>query len=83
MYGDELFDIPTEDLLYSTYGYLLLFNALVLLIGGYMLVGCIAYPYSNFALQKQLKRQTNERFSAEFIKCTERITRLIQDMAES
>ena len=76
-FGDNLFGIPTEDTIYSSYMYLLLFNGLVLFIGGYTLVGCIAYPYSNYTLQKQLKRQTNERFSVEFIKCTERITRLI------
>ena len=49
-YGDDLLDIPTKDLIYSTYMYVLLFNGLVLFIGGYALVGCIAYPYSNYAL---------------------------------
>lgn len=49
-YADDLLQIPTKDLIYSTYMYLLLFNGLVLFIGGYTLVGCIAYPYSNNAL---------------------------------
>ena len=55
-YGPEITDISEDETYYSLYTYLLLFNFLVLFIGGYALVGCIAYPYSNYALQKQLKR---------------------------
>ena len=76
-YGDEVMGVPAKDTLYSTYMYILLINGLAIFIGGYTIVGCIAYPYSNYTLQMQLKRQTNERFSVEFIKCTERVTRLI------
>ena len=69
--------------MYSTYIYILLFNGLVLGIGGYSIVGCVAYPYSKQFLQASLKRTTNERFSAEFIKCTDRVVRLVSNMAET
>ena len=49
-YGYEVVDIPQDDSYYTLYMYLLLFNGLILFIGGYALVGCIAYPYSNYAL---------------------------------
>ena len=76
-------NMSQDQLIYATYLYVLLFNGLILFIGGYALVGCIAYPYSNSVLQTQLNLQTNERFSTEFIKCTERIFHLIKDMTET
>ena len=79
----EYIDVDQNDVLYSTYLYVLLFNGLVLGIGGYSIVGCVAYPYSKQFLQADLKRTTNERFSTEFIKCTDRIVRLISNMAET
>ena len=44
-------EIPQDQLIYATYLYVLLFNGIILFVGGYALVGCIAYPYSNSILQ--------------------------------
>ena len=59
------------------------FNVLVVLIFGYILVGCIAYPYSNRIFSRSFRRQTNSRFGEEFIRCCLRIQRLINDMSET
>jgi hypothetical protein len=47
---------------YSSYGwvtYLLVFNGLLLLLGGKALVSIIAYPYSNWIFRRSLSRTTN------------------------
>ena len=68
-----------------TYGaimYYLVFNTLFLIGIGYCLVGCVTYPFSNNYFSKSHKRTTNQRFGAEFIKCTERVSRVVQDMID-
>ena len=62
--------------------YWLAFNVLFVLGVGYIVVGCIAYPYSNTLFSKTYKRSTNERFGVEFIRCCYRVQRLINDMME-
>ena len=68
---------------YAAIMYYLVFNTLFLITVGYCLVGCITYPYSNNYFNKSHMRQTNKRFGSEFIKCTERVSRVIQDMIET
>ena len=63
--------------------YVLVFNTLLFISLGYCAVGCVAYPYSNSIFNKTHFRQSNEKFGFEFIKCTERIVRIIEDMIET
>jgi hypothetical protein len=67
---------------YAAIMYYLVFNTLMLIGLGYCIVGYVTYPYSNSYFNKNHKRQTNQRFGSEFIKCTERICRVVQDMSE-
>lgn len=62
--------------------YYLVFNTLMLIGVGYCIVGIVTYPYSNDIFSKNHKRQTNQRFGSEFIKCTERVCCVIQDMID-
>jgi len=71
------------DISYAAIMYYLVFNTLILVGLGYCAVGCVTYPYSNSFFNKTHKRQTNQRFGNEFIKCTERLCRVIQDMSET
>lgn len=63
--------------------YYFVVNTLFLIGIGYCIVGCITYPYSFKVLSKSHMRMTNKRFGTEFIKCTERVSRVIQDMIET
>lgn len=63
--------------------YIFVFNTLFLIGIGYCVVGCVAYPYSNSYFNNSQKKQTNQRFGLEFIKCTERVCRVLQDMLET
>ena len=62
--------------------YYLLFNTLVLIFIGYCFVGCVTYPYSNSLFNKANMRQTNKRFGTEFIKCSEKVLNVVEDMIE-
>ena len=62
---------------YAAAMYYLVLNTLALIGVGYCIVGCVTYPYSNTFFNKSHKRQTNQRFGSEFIKCTERVCRVI------
>lgn len=62
---------------YSALMYILVLNTLMLIGIGYCLTGCISYPYSNKYFRDSHFRNSNEKFSAEFIKCTERCVRIV------
>lgn len=63
--------------------YYLVINTLVIIGIGYCIVGCVSYPFSSSFFNKSRIRSGNEKFGHEFIKCTERIVRIIQDMIET
>jgi len=73
----------TADISYAAIMYYLVFNTLVIVAVGYCGVSSASYPYSCSFFVKAHKRQTNKRFGAEFMRCTERMCRVVQDMSES
>ena len=81
--GPEFKWFSKADISYAAIMYYLVLNTLLLIGVGYCVVGCVTYPYSNGYFSKTHRRQTNQRFGVEFIKCCERISRLISDMSEN
>jgi len=81
--GPELKWFTTAEITYAAAMYYLVFNTLFVIGICYCLVGCVAYPYSTKLFSKNHMRQTNKRFGSEFIKCTERVSRVVQDMIET
>lgn len=81
--GPELEWFDTTEISYAAIMYYLVFNTLCIIGVGYCLVGCIAYPYSSSYCIKGHFRQSNDKFGAEFIKCTERIVKIVSDMIET
>ena len=71
------------DISYAAIMYYLVFNTLFLIGIGYCIVGSVTYPYSNGSFSNNHRRTTNQRFGSEFVKCTERICRVLQDMIET
>lgn len=81
--GPEYKWFTTAEISYASAMYYLVFNTLFIVGICYCLVGCVTYPYSNKQFSKSHMRQTNKRFGSEFIKCTERVSRVVQDMIET
>ena len=81
--GPEQNWFSKAEISYAAIMYILVLNTLVLIGIGYCVAGCLTYPYSNIFFNGSHQRQTNERFGNEFIKCTERICRVIQDMIDT
>ena len=78
--GPEIGWYSKTEISYAAIMYYLVFNTFLLIGVSYFVVGCVSYPYSNHFFSASHKRQTNQRFGSEFIKCTERVCRVIQDM---
>ena len=76
-FGPDLGWFTKTEITYAAIMYYIVFNTLVLLIIGYCIVGTVAYPYSNCFFNTSHARQTNQRFGSEFIKCTERVCRVV------
>ena len=81
--GPEFDWFSRADITYAAIMYYLVFNTLMIIGIGYFIVGCVSYPYSLNYFSKGHFRQSNEKFGQEFIKCTERVVRIIQDMIET
>ena len=81
--GPDLNLYTKSEITYSSIMYIVVFNTLMIIGVGYAVVGCVSYPYSNDFFNKTHFRQSNEKFGSEFIKCTERVVRIIQDMIET
>lgn len=79
--NDRLFPNFTMPI-YGLVMYALVFNGLVIALGGKYLISTITYPYSNRWFSSHLKRSTNIRFGREFLKCIERISYLVEDWSE-
>ena len=75
--GPEFKWYSKADISYAAIMYYLVFNTLFLIGIGYCIVGSVTYPYSNSGFSNSHRRQTNQRFGQEFIKCTERICRVV------
>ena len=60
--------------------YIPLGASFLLFLIGQFLAGIVAYPYSSSFFNKSYQRQSNFRIGIEFVKCVERMTRLIVDM---
>ena len=79
---DEEFLPQTDEKWYKAlyYIYVPLFGVFMLFIIGQSLSGIISYPYSSKIFTKSFRKQSTQRIAHEFIKCVERISRLIVDM---
>ena len=75
--GPELNLFTKAEITYASFMYILVFNTAMIIGVGYMIVGCVAYPYSNGFFNKTHFQSSNEKFGSEFIKCTERVVRII------
>ena len=68
---------------YAAIMYYLVFNTVLIIGVGYCIVGCFSYPYSFKIFNNSHFQQCNERFGSEFIKCTERVVKTVEDMYET
>ena len=68
---------------YAAIMYYLVFNTVLIIGVGYCIVGCLHYPYSFKIFNNSHFQQCNERFGSEFIKCTERVVKTVEDMYET
>ena len=62
--------------------YLLLFNALMILIVGRNVVSVIAYPYSFSFFRRGLARTTNHKIALDFKRCISRLVEIIEQLTE-
>ena len=80
--GPELSWFTKGEISYAAVMYYVVFNTLLIVGLGYCIVGCVAYPFSASFFRNSHKRSTNQRFGTEFVKCTERVSRVLQDMIQ-
>ena len=83
IYGPRIEAFSGFEFRYGIGLYVIIFNVLFVLIFGYIIVGYIAYPYSNVFFSNTFRKQSNLRFGEEFIRCSFRLAKVIEDMAET
>ena len=81
--GPSLSWFTKGDISYAAIMYYLVFNTLLLIGLGYCIVGRVSYPYSASIFRNDHKRSTSQRFGAEYVKCSMRLARVIEDMLET
>jgi hypothetical protein len=62
--------------------YLLVFNALMILIVGRNVVSIIAYPYSFSFFRRGLARTTNHKIALDFKRCVSRLVEIVEQLAD-
>lgn len=59
--------------------YVIVLNSILVLWTANIVTSSIAYPISNCFFRRSINRQTNTRFSLEFNRCVERMTKFIEE----
>lgn len=62
--------------------YLLVFNALMILILGRNVVSIIAYPYSFSFFRRGLARTTNHKIALDFKRCVSRLVEIVEQLSD-
>lgn len=81
-YDDYIYERWGIDVSLLSIYYVWAFTTFVIFAGGYCFASCMTYPYSNYWFRRNYQSTSNFRFAQEFVKCSQRVTRLVESMME-